>query len=97
MFGQDDAIETVIEDELRDGWNPDADCGSIISGFANDWVQGKIDVKNSHHDSAEDAAWNVLLHDADSHLMSPACPLFARKIDSESMTSWKTALEPYIW
>jgi len=97
VFGQEDAIETVIEDELRDGWNPDADCGSIISGFANDWVQGKIDVKNSHHDSAEDAAWNVLLHDADSHLMSPACPLFARKIDSESMTSWKTALEPYIW
>lgn len=95
------ADEWVIKDEMRDGWNPDRDCGSLRSGRFDDWASGdtKSGLFVGKHEQAE-ALWNVLMWDEDkrNHLMSPGCPLFVRKISTkeEDVRAWRSALEKFI-
>lgn len=101
VFGPEDATEEVITEELRDGWNPNTKCGTVRSAFVDDWTDGKIAFNDASSDKEhENAAWNVLLWDEDerNHIMTPNCPLFARKIalDQDNVVTWHEALEGYL-
>ena len=98
VFGQGDAKDEVITEELMDGWNPNTKCGTVKSAFLERWADG--DVSLITEEEHEEAAWSVLLWEEDegNHLMTPNCPLFARKLDqdNDNVLVWKQALAQYL-
>lgn len=98
IFRAEDAKDQVITEELMDGWNPNTKCGTVRSAFLDMWADGRVSLVS--HQDHEEAAWRVLLWEEDegNHLMTPNCPLFARKIaqDDDAVLAWKQALAPYL-
>lgn len=95
------ADDWVIEEEMRDGWNENHDCGSLRSGRFDDWADGKPgNVLSVAEEEQAEALWKVLDWDEDkrNRLMHQGCPLFIRKISTndEDAAAWRAALEKYI-
>lgn len=98
VFGQSDAKDEIITEELRDGWNPNTTCGTVRSAFLDTWADGRISLTS--REDHEEAAWSVLLWEDDNgnHLMTPNCPLFARKLslDDDTVSAWRQTLSHYL-
>ena len=92
IFRKNDATEDVIRKTFREeGSTEKKNCGEVQSEFFDEWIKGRISVPRGS------ASAQSILDRPGNALMSPKCPLFARKISFDNVTVWHDALTKFIW